>query len=364
MINRENYRFMRAYLDHLRDADQLSSASVSRYRFLLRHLLLWADEKPLADAHRVRPTYPTYLRNPPSGNTHGGLSPATLRKAIQVARAFLGWVKAEHPREFRDLPQTWIDGLRAPRVSQAAGEHRFVGFVEVLRIASLEVPEEDLATRRDQAAACLLFLSGIRASALGSLPIRAVDVPKRVVHQWTSLGVRTKNAKSATTYLLPVPELLVVVAAWDGFIRSRLPETAMWYTPTISNWGEQRLSADAPGLNRNVALAKRLRLLFAAARLPYQSPHKFRHGHAVFALQHARTMADYKAVSMNLMHADIRITDGIYAPLASDEVRLRIAGLVGGIDGVGQASHDAATGWRSRKEIAAELMDIARQLAP
>jgi len=40
-------------------------------------------------------------------------------------------------------------------------------------------------------------------------------------------------------------------------------------------------------------------------------------------------MADYKAVSMNLMHEDIRITDGIYAPLAGDEVKQRIAGLTG-----------------------------------
>jgi hypothetical protein len=49
----------------------------------------------------------------------------------------------------------------------------------------------------------------------------------------------------------------------------------------------------------------------------------------VYALQHAKTMADYKAVSMNLMHEDIRVTDGIYAPLAGHEVQQRIAGLTG-----------------------------------
>jgi hypothetical protein len=38
-------------------------------------------------------------------------------------------------------------------------------------------------------------------------------------------------------------------------------------------------------------------------------------------------MADYKAVSMNLMHGDIRVTDGIYAPLASNDVQQRITGL-------------------------------------
>ena len=38
-------------------------------------------------------------------------------------------------------------------------------------------------------------------------------------------------------------------------------------------------------------------------------------------------MADYKAVSMNLMHEDIRTTDSIYARLLSDEVASRIAKL-------------------------------------
>ena len=103
----------------------------------------------------------------------------------------------------------------------------------------------------------------------------------------------------------------------------------MWYTPTISEFGQQTLSADPPGAHRNIAIAKRLRKLYARAGLPYQSPHKFRHGHAVYALQHAQTMADYKAASMNLMHSDIRTTDSIYAPLASDEVQRRIAALTG-----------------------------------
>jgi hypothetical protein len=38
-------------------------------------------------------------------------------------------------------------------------------------------------------------------------------------------------------------------------------------------------------------------------------------------------MADYKAVSINLMHEDIKITDQIYAPILNEEVAKRIAGL-------------------------------------
>ncbi|HSD85086.1 MAG TPA: hypothetical protein VLG46_14555, partial [Anaerolineae bacterium] len=185
----------------------------------------------------------------------------------------------------------------------------------------------DLSLWRDQVGAVMLFLSGMRAGAFGTLPISAVDLSTRTIKQWPSLGVKTKNGKAATTYLLDIPELLAVVKEWDTFIRSQLPPTAMWYTPVISQWGEQILSPDAPGENRNLAVSKRMRKLFELTDLPYRSPHKFRHGHAVYALQHAKTMADYKAVSMNLMHEDIRVTDGIYAPLAGNDIQQRITGL-------------------------------------
>ncbi len=38
-------------------------------------------------------------------------------------------------------------------------------------------------------------------------------------------------------------------------------------------------------------------------------------------------MADYKAVSMNLMHGDIRITDSIYTPLLGSEAQQHITNL-------------------------------------
>jgi len=113
-------------------------------------------------------------------------------------------------------------------------------------------------------------------------------VAGRTIKQWPSLGVRTKSGKTATTYLLEIPELLAVAEQWDTFVRACLPPSAMWYTPTISKFGQQMLSAGLPGANRNIAIVKRMRKLLAVASLPYKSPHKFRHGHAVYGLQHAQ----------------------------------------------------------------------------
>ena len=46
------------------------------------------------------------------------------------------------------------------------------------------------------------------------MPIKAVDIAERTVKQWPTLGVQTKNAKAATTYLLEIPDLLKVVEAF------------------------------------------------------------------------------------------------------------------------------------------------------
>ena len=364
MVNRSNYLWVKAHLDYLSEVAQLKANSVDRYWFYLRHLLLWADEVPFSRVPDIRPTFPSYLASVrPRGET-GTFAPATLKKIVNTAKRFFLWVKATYPREFRGLPKRWIDTLRLPRSVEPAASHEFVTLDEALQLAALEIEKDNLALRRDQAGAALLYVSGMRAGALGSLPLEAVDVTGRTIKQWPSLGVRTKNGKTATTYLLEIPELLTVVEQWDTLVRAHLPPDAMWYTPTVSRWGEQTLSTNPPGANRNVAIARRIRKLFAATDLSYKSPHKFRHGHAVYALQHAQTMADYKAVSMNLMHEDIRVTDSIYAPLAGNEVQQRIARLADCTSARPPVDGDLAAFIRSLSdaELSQALVVIAERL--
>jgi integrase len=203
-------------------------------------------------------------------------------------------------------------------------ENEYVSEEEVKLLAQVPVLPGDLALLRDRAVAALLFLSGANAGAFTSLPILAVDIPGRAICQWPELGVRTKFCMRATTYLLEILELLEVVAEWDALVREKLPVTAPWYAPIASSWGKQQFSNQEPGKNRSEAVYRRLKILFERADLPFSDPHRFRPGHAVYGLLHAKDMADYKAVSSNLMHADIIITDEIYAPLLAKEVKERI----------------------------------------
>ena len=358
MVNRQNFLWTKHYIAYLEEVRGLKSNSLSRYRFHLRHLLLWADERPLSDVAFLSPPFQAYIRDLKNKDQRP-LSDTTKNRILQTARSFYQWAKMTNPRDFAKIPNEWIDRLQMPKRPPDHSEHEFVSLSDVQQILDIKVEENDLVTRRDQAAAAMLFLSGMRASAFVSLPLQAVDLKNNCVYQWPNeYGVRTKNEKKATTYLLPIPVLLKVVEDWDQFVRSQVGLTAAWYTPITSRWGEHILSEEPVGKNRNVALNKRLRILFDKAGLPYRSAHKFRHGFAVYGLQHAPKIADYKAVSMNLMHEDISTTDSIYAPLLSNEVGTRIAGLVSSSD---PGSHDEMENYFS--SLPDETLSIAMRVA-
>jgi site-specific recombinase XerC len=365
MVRRENYLQVKSFFDYLTGSQQLSPETVSRYWFCGRHLLLWAAERPLGEAHLIRPTFTAYLGSLVNERRKRSLSPATTRKITQISRRILNWLKSSLPSEYAVLPAGWVESLQPPRHVEASREPCYVSLEEVLALGSVPVAPGDLALRRDRAASALLFLSGMRASALCTMPISCLDIESRTVRQYPEMGVRTKNSKSATTYLLAIPELLALVRDWDVVVRGKLHATTAWYTPVTSAWGQQELSTRAPGANRNGALEKRLRRLFARAGLAYKSPHKFRHGHAVYGLLHAKSMADYKAVSMNLMHDDISVTDGIYAALSGDEVRKRISQLVPTEAGSDQEKRDLDGGLPDldARSMAKILTAIANKLS-
>lgn len=362
MIARSNYLKIRQHLKYLEEVLQLAPASLARYRFYLRHLLLWADERDFSASHLIRPTLPAYIASLPGRDAQGTLAPASQKKILDSSKRFFCWARSTYLKDFSKLPASFLDTLRLPRHSHSSGENVFVSLPEVRQLIALPVPEGDLALLREQAAAAMLYLSGMRASAFTTLPISGVDLEHLALRQWPETGVHTKNSKRATTFLLNIPDLLEALKRWDALVRNALPAAGPWYAPVVSRWGEQRISTAEPGKNRVQGLHKRLKHLFDLAGLEFKSAHKFRHGHAVYGLLHAGSMADYKAVSMNLMHESIEITDSVYAPMLSSDVQQRINSLSGAKTSPPEGSLEAYLGQLSRDGMKRALVSIAERL--
>lgn len=321
VIARSNYTSMRAYLQYQHDVMQRDPQTVERTEKYLKHVLRWADDRPLEIAPDLRPTLPRYLASIE-------MTPRGITRTCMAARAWFTWLRQEDAQRFKRLTERFIQTIQpAPAGAEQPHDHEVVTLEMVRKLIAVPVADDDIATWRDQAAAAFLFLSGCRASAFATLPLDCIDIASRSVKQLPTRGVHTKRHKAAITRLLEIPDLLAVCERWDGYVRERLPVSAPWFSVINIVNGEQHLVSDAPGENRRVTLRQRMVKLFRLAGLAPMSPHKFRHGHAVYAMTLARDMADFKAISQNLMHANLGVTDGIYGMLPDADAAQLIAHL-------------------------------------
>jgi integrase len=308
------------------EVDYLNRGSLRFEESLIIHLLEWAQSSRLTTAPRIRPTFPEYVLTARRDlRSSDNLSSVYALKAVATAKRYFGWA-IKHKLGYKAIPSGWLETLKLPPLPEEPKEHIAVT-LEYVRGLSAS-PVRTLREERIRAAAIFWFLSGIRVGAFVSLPVEAIDLAGLEVKQWPSLGVKTKFRKHATTFLLNIPDLLDVVIAWDKSVRSKFNPGDLWFSAIDPK--TLLLVKSTPktvGKERHTRARKDFKDWTARLGIPYFSPHKFRHGHAVYALENALTVADLKAISLNLMHSDLKITDGIYAILSNENVKLRITSL-------------------------------------
>ena len=83
-----------------------------------------------------------------------------------------------------------------------------------------------------------------------------------------------------------------------------------------------------------------LRKWISQVDLPCHSPHKFRHGFAVYAIKLAKNIGELKAISQNLMHSYIKTTDSIYGGFSEKDVKEQIISLIRNLSSDDNSSSD------------------------
>jgi len=109
LINRSNFLLIGEYLNYLLAVKNRNKKSVDRYRFWLRHLLLWAMDRPFEMASKINPSFSQYV---------GDLTLAaeSKKKIVETARSFFKWTKLYHSRQFVHLPAFWVEDLTPPKL--------------------------------------------------------------------------------------------------------------------------------------------------------------------------------------------------------------------------------------------------------
>lgn len=324
MINKKNWQLMKKYLDYRVRVDQITKGSMKKEQTHMSYLLKWAEDKPFRQAPNLRPTFPEFMLTSRLDGEEGQLSAVYIKKALATARLFFTWL-SDNEAGYKHIKQGWVKTIKVKRLSDPPRVKEAVSLDEIMSMAAK--PANTLWERRARAAAVFLYLSGMRIGAFVSLPMLAVDIQNRKVIQYPSLGVRTKNRKYGITNLLNIPELLQVVQEWDDEIRPQLPPNGFWFAPLSPETGLIDPNAVSVGEHRSTLARRNIAAWLELVGLPYHSPHKFRHGHIHYGLAHAKDIADFKAVSLNAMHANMNITDQFYSVLQDGDVESRISAL-------------------------------------
>ena len=221
--------------------------------------------------------------------TWESLARTTVARKSATLRRFFGFLEDERLRA--DNPSAAL-----PRVSSRRALPKILSQSDMGKLfaAVLELPGGDIAHVRMTALLELLYGSGLRATELVSLPVRAFS-PDRPF-----LIVRGKGDKER---LVPLSDRArTALSAW-------LPLRVggnIWMFPS----GKSYLS--------RVRLFQLIRALAAAAGIPPErvSPHVLRHAFATHMLEGG---ADLRALQMMLGHADIATTE-IYTHVDSQRL--------------------------------------------
>lgn len=325
LINRDNWKLFYEHLDYLEQVRMIEASTLSYSYSRLRHVLEWLGRRSLAYAPIHRPTFPRYLQSV-------DLARSSMKHILVDAKRFFAWLYKKNQKRYGKLNRWYLDTLRLPRapVMRPLDDDKNAYTVEDM-LAIMAVPVTRLSIRRNKAAVAFMFLSGIRSTAFVTMPLRAVDISENEIRQWVELGVKPKNQKSITSYLLQaLPELLEVVADWDQLMRSKFDLDALWFSP-LSACGTELVYASSleyvGSQSRYQALYRGVKELCVLAGIEHKTPHKLRHGHAVYGLEHAGDIDNMDAVSKNMGHADLQTTLKIYTKRAREDIKSRIENL-------------------------------------
>lgn len=195
--------------------------------------------------------------------------------------------------------------------------------MEMARHAFNYMPEDSDIERRNKALFAFLMLTGARDGAVASSRLKHINMIDDCVYQ-DAREVKTKNAKTFTTYFLPVdPEYLTCFEDWVTYLkRDKLfgPDDPLFPPAKIRpTEGEFKVVGLERGPYKNAnAIRSVIKEAFTRADLPPFTPHAFRKTLVKWADTRYPTREAFKAFSQNIGHTCVITTVSAYCPVSNE----------------------------------------------
>jgi site-specific recombinase XerD len=282
--NGPNERVKRQYLHILketkgRDEASLDAAAkaIDRFEEHSKHRDFKKFHVELARAFKANLTA---TRNARTGEP---LSASTIHSTLAALKAFFAWL-AQQPGYRSRIKLADAEYFNAPdNLSRVATARRYKACPTVNQVRAMieAIPPGTEFQQRDRALIAFALLSGARDRAIVSFKLKHIDIENKLIEQ-DARDVRTKRAKTFTTWFFPVGEdTRKIFVDWVAFLRDQKgfgPEDPLFPKSKVAPG--QDLEFRSVGLDRaHWANANKVREIFREARalagLPYFNPHRF-----------------------------------------------------------------------------------------
>lgn len=352
----ENERIKRRYLTFLRGAKRLEESSVDDAAAAIaafEESTAYRDFRKfhIEQAQRFKRVLAEQI-NPATGKP---LAKATIHGRLMAVKAFVLWLADQSGYRSRirySDAEYFNPSANDGRIAKAVRERPAPSIEQIRHVLGTMAAGTDIE-RRNRALIAFTILTGARDNAIASLSLKHVDVRERVVFQ-DAREVRTKRAKTITTYFFPVGEdIEAIVLEWIERLRVEMlfgPDDPLFPATKVAV-GENR-QFEAAGLDRKHwkdagAIRHIFREAFESADLPYYNPHSFRKTLVQLGERLCRTPEEFKAWSQNLGHDGVLTTFTSYGAVPAD----RQGQVMGALRQAPSGNAPAALDERTLREI-------------
>jgi integrase len=314
-INASNERHKRAYFYHLREAEGLSEKTIDNAARVIAEYEAFTGGK---DFRQFKAKDAGDFRRKlleKGGRKRAGLSSrATVHTKLLTMAKFFRWLAGQPGFKtrikFSDVAHFNLS-LRDARVAAARREPPTPTLAQVLHVIRAMPAGTDVENRDRALVACML-LTGIRVGAVISVRLKHVR-PDRLGIDQDARDMNVKFAKSFTSFFFPVgDDIRQMLLDYVEYVRDRL----LWSAddPLFPRTKQGAGTFGVEGLDRGAAwktpgavwdLFKRA---FAAAGVPYHTPHSLRRTLTQAVLRAAPDPEMIKVLSQNLGHEGVLVT--------------------------------------------------------
>jgi integrase len=330
--NADNVRLVRRYLKRLRDVEGLCEKSIDNAARIIAEFEAFTGGRGFKcfrgeDAKR----FEKKLFEKGGRRAAELSSRSTVHTKLQTMRKFFRWVREQpgYKRISVDDVAHFGLSLRDARIATARREQPTPSLAQVLRVLRAMPAGTDIE-KRDRALMACMAMTGIRVGAVISLRLRHIRADRLGIDQ-DARDMNVKFAKSFTSIFFPIaPDVLAMLTDYVDYVRDELG-----WSPDHPLFPRKRQDGGSFAVDGLDDVAWKtagpvwdlFRASFAAAGVPYYTPHSLRRTLTLAVLRVAQDPEMIKILSQNLGHEGILVTLASYGHVPLQRQAERIGAL-------------------------------------